>query len=87
MDMRRRDTEGDAVIDVYEHGITRRYLMLDQHSRAYRYDGTGNVQIPGAVAVDQVFEGLEKMGRTGRSDTTRSSSPRSIASCDRPGGP
>lgn len=59
-----RATEGEAVIEMHKHGITRRYLMLDQHNRAYRYDGTGHVQIPVAIAVDQVFEGLGEMGWT-----------------------
>jgi hypothetical protein len=56
--------EGDAVIEMYKHGITRRYLMLDQHNRAYRYAGDGHLQIPVAVAVERVFEGIEEMGWT-----------------------
>lgn len=59
-----RMTEDDTVIEMYKHGITRHYLMLDQHNRAYRYDGERHVQIPVAVAVDLVFEGLEEMGWT-----------------------
>lgn len=56
--------EGDAVIEMYKHGITRRYLMLDQHNRAYMYTGESHVQIPVAVAVELVFEGIEEMGWT-----------------------
>lgn len=37
--------EGDAVIEMYKHGIIRRYLMLDQHNRAYVYTGESHVQI------------------------------------------
>lgn len=56
--------EGDAVIEMYKHGITRRYLMLDQYNRAYVYTGESHVQIPVAVAVEVVFEGIEEMGWT-----------------------
>lgn len=56
--------EGDAVIEMYKHGITRRYLMLDQHNRAYRYTGDSHVQIPVALAVERVFAGIEEMGWT-----------------------
>lgn len=59
--MYRVDEDG-AIIEMYKHGITRHYLMLDQYNRAYRYDGTGHVQIPVALAVERVFEGLEEMG-------------------------
>jgi len=59
-----RVEEDDAVIEMYKHGITRRYLMLDQHNRAHRYTGDGHVQIPVALAVDLVFEGIEEMGWT-----------------------
>jgi hypothetical protein len=56
--------EDDAVIEMYKHGITRRYLMLDQYNRAYRYTGDSHVRIPVALAVDLVFEGIEEMGWT-----------------------
>lgn len=59
-----RVTEGDAVIEMYKHGITRRYLMLDQHNRAYLYTGERHVQIPVALAVEQVFDNIEEMGWT-----------------------
>ena len=57
-----RVTEGDAVIEMYKHGITRRCLMLDQHNRAYRYTGKDHIQIPVALAVEWVFDGIEEMG-------------------------
>lgn len=57
-----RVEEGDSVIELYKHGITRRYLNLDQANRAYRFTGDGYIQIPVAVAVDQVFSGIEDMG-------------------------
>jgi hypothetical protein len=38
--------------------------MIDQRNRAYRYDGKGHLQVPVAVAIDRVFEGLEEMGWT-----------------------
>lgn len=59
-----RVEEGDAVIEMYKHGITRRYLMLDQNNRTYLYTGEDHVQIPVAVAVERVFEGIEEMGWT-----------------------
>jgi hypothetical protein len=57
-----RVEEGDAVVEMYKHGITRNYLMLDQHNRAYRYTGDGHVRIPVALAIDHVFAGIEEMG-------------------------
>ncbi len=59
-----RIEEGDAVIEMYKHGITRRYLMLDQLNRAYRYTGDGHERIPVAIAVERVFDGIEEMGWT-----------------------
>lgn len=59
-----RVEEDDAIIEMYKHGITRRYLMLDQYNRAYRYTGEGHVRIPVAVAVERVFEDIEEMGWT-----------------------
>lgn len=56
--------QGDAVIEHYKHGITRRYLNLDQHNRAYHYTEDGYVQIPVALAVELVFAGIEEMGWT-----------------------
>jgi hypothetical protein len=57
-----RAQQGDAVIEMYKHGITRKYLMLDQLNRAYRYIGEDYVQTPVAIAVGLVFEGIEEMG-------------------------
>jgi len=59
-----RVEEDDAVIEMYKHGITRRYLMLDQFNRAYFYTGDGHARIPVAVAVEHVFDGIEEMGWT-----------------------
>jgi len=59
-----RVSDGDAVIEMYKHGISRRYLMLDQHNRAWRYTGESHVRIPVAVAVERVFEDLKEMGWT-----------------------
>ncbi len=56
--------QGSAVLEHYKHGITRRYLVIDQTNRTYRYNGESYDQIPVAVAVDRVFEGLEDMGWT-----------------------
>jgi hypothetical protein len=54
-----RVEENDAVIEMYKHGITRRYLMLD-----YVYTGDGHALIPVAIAVERVFDGIEEMGWT-----------------------
>jgi hypothetical protein len=59
-----RVTQDDATIELYKHGITRRYLNLDQSNHAYRYTGDGYVQIPVADAIDGVFEEIEGMGWT-----------------------
>lgn len=59
-----RVEQGDAVIELYKHGITRHYINLDQNNRAYRYTGDGYLQIPVAVAIEMVFDGIEEMGWT-----------------------
>ena len=59
-----RVEQDDAVIELYKHGITRRYLNLDQTNRAYRYTEDGYVQTPVALAVESVFDGIEEMGWT-----------------------
>lgn len=59
-----RVTQDDAVIELYKHGITRRYLNLDQLNRAYEFNGEGYDPIPVAVAVDRVFAGIGEMGWT-----------------------
>ena len=53
-----------AGLRLYKHGITRRYLALDEHGRAYRYTAFGYVEIPLDVGIDEVFEGLEEAGAT-----------------------
>lgn len=57
-----RTTQGDAVIELYKHGITRRYLNLDHNRQAYRYSEDGYVKITLDTAVDHVFDGIEEMG-------------------------
>ena len=59
-----RTEQDDAVIEHYKHGITRRYLNLDQLNRAYRYTGDDYVQIPVVEATDWVFDGIEEIGWT-----------------------
>lgn len=57
-----RVTQEDATIELYKHGITRRYLNLDQFNRAYQFNGEGYDPIPVATAVDRVFSGIEETG-------------------------
>lgn len=57
-----RVSQGDAAIELYKHGITRRYLNLDQFNRAYQFNGKGYDPIPVAIAVDRVFADLEELG-------------------------
>jgi hypothetical protein len=52
----------------YKHGITRRYLNLDEDGNAYTYTPTPaptccgrHMRIPLARAIDEVSEGLERM--------------------------
>jgi hypothetical protein len=52
----------------YEHGITRRYLNLDEERNAYRYVAAPDpawcgsyVRIPLEPAIDEVFHELERM--------------------------
>lgn len=61
--MYRLDQDG-AVLEHYKHGITRRYLVIDQINRTYQYNGDSYDLIPVAVAVERVFEGLADMGWT-----------------------
>jgi hypothetical protein len=51
-----------VVIELYKHGITRRYLNLDRFGNAYRYTDDGYELIAMAEALDHVFCGLEEMG-------------------------
>jgi hypothetical protein len=57
-----------VVIELYKHGITRRYLNLDRNGGAYRYTGDGYELIAMSEAVDHVFCGLEEMGYTRETD-------------------
>ena len=61
--MYRLEQDG-AVLEHYKHGITRHYLVIDQANRTYQFNGESYDQIPVALAVDQVFAGLEDMGWT-----------------------
>lgn len=52
----------------YKHGITRRYLNLDEDGTAYRYVAPPDpgwcgsyIRIPLACAVDNVFDGIEHL--------------------------
>lgn len=49
-------------IELYKHGITRRYLNLDQTGDAYEYTGKGYRRIDFENAIEWVFEDLEEWG-------------------------
>jgi hypothetical protein len=57
-------SDNPAGIRLYKHGITRRYLALDDRGRAYRYTPLGYRKTKLKAAIDEVFEGIEKMGAT-----------------------
>jgi hypothetical protein len=57
-----RVEENGMVIELYKHGITRRYLNLDQEGRAYRFTGSRYVITSVERAIGWVFEDLEEMG-------------------------
>ena len=59
-----RTSQGKATIELYKHGITRRYLNLDQHGQAYRYSKKGYVKVTLDTALEHVFDGLTEMGWT-----------------------
>lgn len=63
----------NKILHQYKHGITRRYLILDNEGIAYRYDPKGNTYhpIPLEQAVDRAFEGIERMGETRESKYNR----------------
>lgn len=61
--MQRVDHDG-IQIELYKHGITRRYLNLDQNARAFRFTGGGYVEIPLSEAIELAFDGIEEMGWT-----------------------
>jgi hypothetical protein len=56
-----RVEQDEANIELYKHGITRRYLNLDQDNKAYRFTGTDYIQIPVGEAIDRVFAGIEDL--------------------------
>jgi hypothetical protein len=60
-----RIEEDGVAIELYKHGITRRYLNLDHSGRAWRYTGAADDSYEPTTlseAIDHVFEGLEEMG-------------------------
>lgn len=59
-----RSTCSEETVEVYKHGISRRYLHLDHNGRAYEYCSDRSVEIPVGDAVDHVFENIEEMGAT-----------------------
>lgn len=59
--MQRIESDG-LTIELYKHGITRRYLNLDRDCGAHRFSGEGYVSISLEGAIDWVFEGIEEMG-------------------------
>lgn len=59
-----RETWSGRTIEYYKHGITRRYLLLDQHGRAVRWRRRRIVDVPTKRAVDYVFDGIEDLGAT-----------------------
>lgn len=63
-----RVEENGVVIELYKHGITRRYLNLDQGGGAYKFTGSGYVPISIEQAIDWVFEDLEGMGWSRETD-------------------
>lgn len=56
--------DGDPPIELYKHGITRRYLNLDSSGRAWRFDAISHTYVPIRFeeAIDHVFEGIEDFG-------------------------
>lgn len=59
-----RITQGATVIELYKHGLTRRYLNLDHDGGAWRFDHQENVYRPQPLdsAVEAVFEDIELCG-------------------------
>jgi len=41
-----RVEQDEATVELYKHGITRRYLNLDQDHKAYGFNGANYIQIP-----------------------------------------
>ena len=52
----------EATIELYKHGITRRYLNLDEHDHAYKLTNVGYRRVSIEEAIDWVFENIEGMG-------------------------
>lgn len=59
-----RITQGETVIELFKHGITRRYLNLGRDGGAWRYDHQKNVYRPEPLdsAIEAVFEDIELCG-------------------------
>lgn len=59
-----RVIQGETVIELYKHGITRRYLNLDHDGGAWRYDHQENVYRPEllSMAIESVYEEIELCG-------------------------
>ena len=57
-------TQGETVIELYKHGITRRYLNLDQKGSAWRYDSEARTYRPEPlpVAIESVYRDIEWLG-------------------------
>lgn len=55
--------EGSGGLRLYKHGITRRYLVLDAHSRPYTWDQQAGAyrRTTLSEALARVFEGLERL--------------------------
>jgi hypothetical protein len=65
-----RDEWDGRVIEVYKHGITRRWLHLDHDGCGYFYSRGGYIEVPVVEAVDYVFEDIEEMGITRKTPYT-----------------
>lgn len=55
-----RVVDGGVVIELYKHGITRRYLNLDADGGAHRWTGSGYEPMPLAEAIEAAFEGIDE---------------------------
>lgn len=57
-----RVVSGGVVIELYKHGITRRYLNIDTEGRAYEWTGEGYEPMNLEEAIEHVFEKFEGTG-------------------------
>ena len=59
-----RFAQGETVIELYKHGITRRYLNLDQKGSAWQYDSEARTYRPEPlpVAIESVYRDIERLG-------------------------